>query len=116
MRVRLFCLGEPWVGQILWLDSFPVTLSEDVEGLLHTGSAGIGNPLCVLDEQHGNLVFCRHDPPIAASVNSDPLEQGGLAPGDVLTVGDRQFLISYERTTSHPLPRRKYQIAATASP
>jgi hypothetical protein len=111
MRVRLFTLGQYPADRILWLDSFPVTLSEDASGAVRAGVCDAGHPLCVLDEQDGNLVFVRHDPGICARVNADPIERGGLAPGDVLSVGDREFLVSYERTTSRPLPRRKYHIA-----
>jgi hypothetical protein len=115
MRVRLFTLGQDGADRILWLDSFPITLSEDEAGSVRAGECEAGRPLCVLDEQDGNLVFVRHNPGVCALVNADPIERGGLAPGDVLSVGERRFLVSYERTTSRPLPRRKYHIATAES-
>lgn len=110
MRVRLFRLGEPWIGEVLRVEEFPVLLIEDDKGVVRPGQSGEGIPLCVLDEQHGNLVLLPQALSELLSINESVVESGGLKPGDILSAGERQFMVSYERTTSHPLPPRRFRI------
>lgn len=113
MRVRLFRLGDEWFGEILRLEDFPVTLVEDRSGHVSSAETSAGRPLCTLGERHGHLVLLSYEPSEDIRLNASPLESGGLKPGDLIDIGERQFLVSYERTTSHPLPSPKYRIAAT---
>ena len=113
MRVRLFRLGESCAGDVIRIESFPVTLYEDHSGAIQAGWGHEGDYLCVLDEQHGNLVLVEHDEAEEARINDAPVESGGLNAGDIFSIGDRQFMVSYERTTSHPLPQPRYRIVST---
>ena len=112
MRVRLFRLGEEWDGDVLRLEDFPVTLVEGQGGQITSDGRSAGKPLCTFGERHGNLVLLDHEPSEEIRLNAAPVESGGLKPGDLIDVGERHFLVSYERTTSHPLPPPRYRIDA----
>ncbi|MGD9855022.1 MAG: hypothetical protein AB7U20_08730, partial [Planctomycetaceae bacterium] len=109
MRLRLYEVGEGR-GLVHRLEGFPVTLSTTTEGELCINPPEPGPLRCVLSEDRGNILIQNRDDRGEVLLNNLPIEQGGLMPGDSLTLGDRAFLVSYERVTAEPPPACRFRL------
>lgn len=115
MRVRLYEIGTSSVGFVVRFDELPVVLTLDEAGELHVGEP-VGKPLCQFEDFGGQLMLRTDDPHLEMDVNDAPLESGPVMPGDRLRVGQRRFLVSYERTADAPQPISRYRILAGTAP
>lgn len=109
MRVRLYEVVDSSVGVVLRFDEFPVHFSKD-EALGLTRTAESEQHLFSIDENDGQLQFEAADSEDSPLVNDAPLESGPLMPGDRLSVADREFIVSYERTSRREAPPARYRI------
>lgn len=113
MRVRLYEVGSTSVGVVLRFDNFPVELGFGPTGELRYGES-CPAPSCRIDQEDGQLVLSAEDSSRAPLVNDAALIRGALMPGDRLALGDRQFVVSYERTAAADPPPARYRIQTTA--
>lgn len=111
MRARFYPVGHRQRSEVVSIDVFPVIVSKDDIGNLLIAEAARGEPLCLIDEFHGNLIIKDCVVGRSVTVNGLPIIQGGLMPGDTLAVEDDSFVVSYERITATSPIRACYHIA-----
>ena len=111
MRVRLYELGARSAAVVFHIDNFPATLNLTDSGEV-THRPMPGRPVCRLEDIGGQILFraVASDDPVA-HVNEAPLESGPLMPGDRLLVGERKYLVSYERTSGSPPPESRFRLS-----
>ncbi len=108
MRVRLYEMGTAAPGTVYRIDHFPVSLSAGRDGdLFHRGA---DSTQCCLLEDVGGVIYMKADAVEEVAVNDAPMRQGEILPGDRLQLGDRSFLISYERMSTVPAGPTHYRI------
>lgn len=97
MRVRLFEFGKSRSDSVVRIDQFPVKLSIDNRGSL-TQKVIEDAPVCLIEDRGGELFLhaSGHDPSIC--INDAVVESGPLMCGDCLSIGHRQYVVSYEQT------------------
>ena len=111
MRARFLPLDGNSNGEIIRVDSFPAVVSLDEGGSVCINGRAQCVPLCLLDENAGNLIIKDQAESDAVSVNELPIAFGPLMPGDTLRLGSRRFVVSYERVTSTPPPSPTFRLA-----
>jgi hypothetical protein len=103
MRVRLYEVGDRCSGNILRIDEFPASLSFDASGQIMTRNLGRLPPVCQLEDIGGQILVKVGNDDLEVGINDAEIEYGPLMPGDHLHLGDRRYVVSYERTaTVHP--------------
>ncbi len=109
MRVRLYEVGECCSGNILRIDEFPASLSFDASGQVMTRNVG-RLPACQLEDIGGQIVVNVGNDELEVGINDAEIESGPLMPGDHLHLGNRRYLVSYERTATDYPPSVRVKI------
>jgi pSer/pThr/pTyr-binding forkhead associated (FHA) protein len=109
MRARLFPLDAgPGLAAVV-LDSYPVFLGIGDNGGLLISESASASRRCQIHLEHGTLVAIDLDSSEGTWVNGESIERAPLLPGDKLHIGQRAFVISYERLTLRPPPETLYR-------
>lgn len=112
MRARFLPVSANGLSQTVRIDSFPAVVSLDEHGEVCINGQVAAVPLCLLDDDSGNLILKDQAEDESVMVNDLPMSFGPLMPGDTLKLGGRRFLVSYERITSTPPPCPVFHFAA----
>jgi hypothetical protein len=110
MRVRFFEVNPRSLGFVLRCDQLPAILSVDPGSGQLAAHPADGQPICRLEDVGGQLRYeCMSDGDTTL-VNDAPLATGPLLPGDRIEIEGHRYVVSYERTSSDPLPEARYRV------
>lgn len=97
MRVRLYEVGLNSQASIYRIDEFPANLCLDEAGNLSIRRPD-RLPVCQLEDVGGEIFLRASEDAEQVRINDAEIVSGPLMPGDQLRLGERKFLVSYEKT------------------
>lgn len=83
-------------GVEILIQKFPVIIGRSSDAGVHFDELWVSRHHCEIHEDDGGLVVRDLGSKFGTCVNRRPIVESRLLPGDVLSVGAKSFLLSYE--------------------
>ncbi|MEW4488225.1 hypothetical protein AB1L42_09100 [Thalassoglobus sp. JC818] len=109
MRLRLYEVGGNSTGRVMRFDQFPALLCIDTEGAPCTHQESF-HSVCEMNDIGGQIEVRASTEFQEVLVNDVSVTSGALMPGDRLSLGNRCFIVSYERTAKERPPSMRVKI------